>query len=158
MTTHRPTMARSDVINSSIPKLSINISWNMCAEGQICCCCRIQTEVRLSSRLLTRPRRPSMSEIIADISMPDGAMARADTQLFRDTEDDLLTNHSHRVPLGHADHRTPRGEVRPGMFPPWVRVLDAHKMALSSTTNFTWRTVFIAASIISGVLRRPPSP
>jgi len=38
-----------------------------------------------------------MSEIIAGIKVPDSAMARAATQLVRDTEDDLLYNHSRRV-------------------------------------------------------------
>jgi hypothetical protein len=39
----------------------------------------------------------SMSEIIAGIRVPDSAIARAATQLVRDTEDDLLYNHSRRV-------------------------------------------------------------
>ena len=38
-----------------------------------------------------------MSEIIAGIRVPDSAMARAATQLVRDTEDNLLYNHSRRV-------------------------------------------------------------
>jgi hypothetical protein len=38
-----------------------------------------------------------MSETIAGIRVPDSAMARAATQLVRDTEDDLLYNHSRRV-------------------------------------------------------------
>lgn len=38
-----------------------------------------------------------MSDIIAGIRVPDSAMARAATQLVRDTEDDLLYNHSRRV-------------------------------------------------------------
>jgi hypothetical protein len=38
-----------------------------------------------------------MPEIIADIRVPDSAIARAATQLVRDTEDDLLYNHSRRV-------------------------------------------------------------
>ena len=33
-----------------------------------------------------------MSEIIAGIRVPDSAIARAATQLVRDTEDDLLYN------------------------------------------------------------------
>ena len=37
------------------------------------------------------------SEHIAGIRVPDSAMARAATQLVRDTEDDLLYNHSRRV-------------------------------------------------------------
>jgi len=43
-----------------------------------------------------------MSEIIAGIHVPDSAMARAATQLVRDTEDDLLYNHSRRVFLWGA--------------------------------------------------------
>ena len=38
-----------------------------------------------------------MSEVIAGIRAPDSAIARAATQLVRDTEDDLLYNHSRRV-------------------------------------------------------------
>ena len=38
-----------------------------------------------------------MTEIIAGIHVPDSAIARAATQLVRDTEDDLLYNHSRRV-------------------------------------------------------------
>jgi HD domain len=38
-----------------------------------------------------------VTEIIADIRIPDSAIARAATQLVRDTEDDLLYNHSRRV-------------------------------------------------------------
>jgi hypothetical protein len=38
-----------------------------------------------------------MSEVIAGIRVPDSAIARAATQLVRDTEDDLLYNHSRRV-------------------------------------------------------------
>jgi hypothetical protein len=38
-----------------------------------------------------------MSETIAGIRVPDSAIARAATQLVRDTEDDLLYNHSRRV-------------------------------------------------------------
>jgi hypothetical protein len=38
-----------------------------------------------------------MAEIIAGIRVPDSAIARAATQLVRDTEDDLLYNHSRRV-------------------------------------------------------------
>jgi hypothetical protein len=38
-----------------------------------------------------------MTEIVAGIPVPDSAMARAATQLVRDTEDDLLYNHSRRV-------------------------------------------------------------
>jgi HD domain-containing protein len=38
-----------------------------------------------------------MTEIVAGIRVPDSAMARAATELVRDTEDDLLYNHSRRV-------------------------------------------------------------
>jgi hypothetical protein len=38
-----------------------------------------------------------MTEIIAGIRVPDSAIARAATELVRDTEDDLLYNHSRRV-------------------------------------------------------------
>jgi HD superfamily phosphodiesterase len=38
-----------------------------------------------------------MTDLIAGIRVPDSAMARAATQLVRDTEDDLLYNHSRRV-------------------------------------------------------------
>jgi hypothetical protein len=38
-----------------------------------------------------------MTQIIAGIRVPDSAMARAATQLVRDSEDDLLYNHSRRV-------------------------------------------------------------
>jgi len=38
-----------------------------------------------------------MSDIIAGIPVPDSAIARAATQLVRDTEDDLLFHHSRRV-------------------------------------------------------------
>jgi len=38
-----------------------------------------------------------MSETIADIRVPDSAIVRAATELVRDTEDDLLYNHSRRV-------------------------------------------------------------
>ena len=43
-----------------------------------------------------------MSEIIAGLRVPDSAIARAATQLVRDTEDDLLYNHSRRVFLWGA--------------------------------------------------------
>ena len=43
-----------------------------------------------------------MSDIIAGICVPDSAIARAATQLVRDTEDDLLYNHSRRVFLWGA--------------------------------------------------------
>lgn len=38
-----------------------------------------------------------MSETIAGVRVPDSAIARAATQLVRDTEDDLLYHHSRRV-------------------------------------------------------------
>jgi hypothetical protein len=38
-----------------------------------------------------------MSKMIGGIQVPDSAIARATTQLVRDTEDDLLYNHSRRV-------------------------------------------------------------
>lgn len=38
-----------------------------------------------------------MPEIIAGVRVPDSAIARAATQLVRDTEDNLLYNHSRRV-------------------------------------------------------------
>ncbi|RDJ02746.1 HD domain-containing protein [Rhizobium grahamii] len=38
-----------------------------------------------------------MNELIAGIRVPDSAIARAATQLVRDTEDDLLYNHGRRV-------------------------------------------------------------
>jgi hypothetical protein len=38
-----------------------------------------------------------MSTIVAGVRLPDSAIARAATQLVRDTEDDLLFNHSRRV-------------------------------------------------------------
>ena len=43
-----------------------------------------------------------MSNMIAGIPVPDSAIARAATQLVRDTEDDLLHNHSRRVFLWGA--------------------------------------------------------
>lgn len=43
-----------------------------------------------------------MAEIIAGIRIPDSAMARAATELVRNTEDDLLYNHSRRVFLWGA--------------------------------------------------------
>lgn len=38
-----------------------------------------------------------MTKIVAGIDVPDSLMARAATQLVRDTEDDLLYNHTRRV-------------------------------------------------------------
>ncbi|MBO1114045.1 HD domain-containing protein [Bordetella petrii] len=43
-----------------------------------------------------------MAEIIAGIRIPDSAIARAATELVRDTEDDLLYHHSRRVFLWGA--------------------------------------------------------
>jgi hypothetical protein len=43
-----------------------------------------------------------MAEVIAGIMIPDSAIARAATELVRDTEDDLLYNHSRRVYLWGA--------------------------------------------------------
>jgi HD domain len=43
-----------------------------------------------------------MTDIIAGIRVPDSLMARAATQLVRDTEDDLLYNHSRRTFLWAA--------------------------------------------------------
>ncbi len=43
-----------------------------------------------------------MPDLIAGIRVPDSAIARAVTQLVRDTEDDLLYNHSRRVFLWGA--------------------------------------------------------
>lgn len=43
-----------------------------------------------------------MSEIIAGIHIPDSAVAKAATELVRDTQDDLLYNHSRRVFLWAA--------------------------------------------------------
>ena len=43
-----------------------------------------------------------MAEIIAGIQVPDSTIARNATQLVRDTEDDLLYNHSRRVFLWGA--------------------------------------------------------
>ncbi|MGH6616894.1 HD domain-containing protein [Sphingomonas sp.] len=50
-----------------------------------------------------------MTATIAGITIPDSAMARAATELVRDTEDDLLYNHSRRVFLWGALTATRRG-------------------------------------------------
>jgi hypothetical protein len=50
-----------------------------------------------------------MTATIAGIAIPDSAMARAATELVRDTEDDLLYNHSRRVFLWGALTATRRG-------------------------------------------------
>jgi hypothetical protein len=71
----------------------------------------------------------SMSEIIADIRVPDSAMARAATELVRDTEDDLLYNHSRRVYFWGAL----TGERRRLKFDPELLYLGAmfHDMGLT---------------------------
>lgn len=70
-----------------------------------------------------------MSEIIAGIRMPDSAIARAATQLVRDTEDDLLYNHSRRVFLWGALS----GERRGLKYDPELLYLGAmfHDMGLN---------------------------
>jgi hypothetical protein len=70
-----------------------------------------------------------MSEIIAGIKIPDSAIARAATQLVRDTEDDLLYNHSRRVFLWGALS----GERRNLPFDPELLYLGAmfHDMGLT---------------------------
>ncbi len=70
-----------------------------------------------------------MSEIIANIRVPDSAMARAATELVRDTEDDLLYNHSRRVFLWGAL----TGERRRLKFDPELLYLGAmfHDMGLT---------------------------
>jgi hypothetical protein len=71
----------------------------------------------------------SMSEIIAGIRVPDSAIARAATQLVRDTEDDLLYNHSRRVFLWGAL----TGERRGLKYDPELLYLGAmfHDMGLT---------------------------
>ena len=70
-----------------------------------------------------------MSEIIAGIRLPDSAIARAATQLVRDTEDDLLYNHSRRVFFWGAL----TGERRDLKFDPELLYLGAmfHDMGLT---------------------------
>lgn len=70
-----------------------------------------------------------MSEIIAGIRVPDSAMARAATELVRDTEDDLLYNHSRRVFFWGALS----GERRGLAFDPELLYLGAmfHDMGLT---------------------------
>lgn len=70
-----------------------------------------------------------MSEIIAGIRVPDSAMARAATELVRDTEDDLLYNHSRRVFFWGAL----AGERRKLAFDPELLYLGAmfHDMGLT---------------------------
>jgi hypothetical protein len=70
-----------------------------------------------------------MPEIIAGIRVPDTAIARAATQLIRDTEDDLLYNHSRRVFLWGAL----TGERRALKYDPELLYLGAmfHDMGLT---------------------------
>jgi hypothetical protein len=70
-----------------------------------------------------------MSETIAGILLPDSAIARAATQLVRDTEDDLLYNHSRRVFLWGAL----TGERRGLKYDPELLYLGAmfHDMGLT---------------------------
>lgn len=70
-----------------------------------------------------------MSEIIAGIQVPDSAMARAATELVRDTEDDLLYHHSRRVFFWGALS----GERRQLSFDPELLYLGAmfHDMGLT---------------------------
>ena len=72
-----------------------------------------------------------MSEIVAGIRLPDSAIARAATQLVRDTEDDLLYNHSRRVFLWGAL----TGERRGLKYDPELLYLGAmfHDMGLTET-------------------------
>lgn len=70
-----------------------------------------------------------MAEIIAGIQIPDSAIARAATELVRDTEDDLLYNHSRRVFLWGAL----TGERRDLRYDPELLYLGAmfHDMGLT---------------------------
>jgi len=70
-----------------------------------------------------------MSEMIASVNVPDSAIARAATQLVRDTEDDLLYNHSRRVFLWGAL----TGERRGIKYDPELLYLGAmfHDMGLT---------------------------
>ncbi|MET4037876.1 hypothetical protein ABIB94_009155 [Bradyrhizobium sp. JR7.2] len=72
-----------------------------------------------------------MSEVIAGIRVPDSAIARAATQLVRDTGDDLLYNHSRRVFLWGAL----TGERRGLKYDPELLYLGAmfHDMGLTET-------------------------
>ena len=72
-----------------------------------------------------------MSEIIAGIRVPDSAIARAATQLVRDTEDDLLYNHCRRVFFWGAL----TGERRGLKYDPELLYLGAmfHDMGLTET-------------------------
>lgn len=70
-----------------------------------------------------------MSHTVAGIRIPDSAIARAATQLVRDTEDDLLYNHSRRVFFWGAL----TGERRELKFDPELLYLGAmfHDMGLT---------------------------
>ncbi|RPE81946.1 HD domain-containing protein [Vulcaniibacterium tengchongense] len=70
-----------------------------------------------------------MSDTIAGIRVPDSAIARAATQLVRDTEDDLLYHHSRRVFLWGAL----TGERRRLKYDPELLYLGAmfHDMGLT---------------------------
>lgn len=70
-----------------------------------------------------------MSDIIAGIRVPDSAIARAATELVRDTENDLLYNHSRRVFFWGALS----GERRKLEFDPELLYLGAmfHDMGLT---------------------------
>ena len=72
-----------------------------------------------------------MSEVIAGIRVPDSAIARAATQLVRDTGDDLLYNHSRRVFLWGAL----TGERRGLKYDPELLYLGAmfHDVGLTET-------------------------
>jgi hypothetical protein len=71
-----------------------------------------------------------MTNIIAGIRVPDSAIARAATDLVRDTEDDLLYNHSRRVFLWAAL----TGERRDLKYDPELLYIGAmfHDMGLTS--------------------------
>ncbi len=71
-----------------------------------------------------------MAETIAGIRIPDSAIARAATELVRDTEDDVLYNHSRRVFLWGAL----TGERRELQYDPELLYLGAmfHDMGLTA--------------------------
>ncbi len=70
-----------------------------------------------------------MTTLIADIAVPDSAIARAATQLVRDTENDLLFHHSRRVYLWGAL----TGQRRKLQFDPELLYMGAmfHDMGLT---------------------------
>src|SRR4029450_6758929 len=74
---------------------------------------------------------PGMTETIAGIAIPDSVMARAATQLVRDTETDLLYHHSRRVFLWGAL----TGERRALKYDPELLYIGAmfHDMGLTET-------------------------